>query len=346
MTISTTQYTNTRVLISKIPEGAAPTKEHFQTITVSEDKPTILEEGSVFVKNVIFSMDPYIRQEFTQGASQTKVIGFGIAQVLLSNNPRFPLGSLFFGNLHWETYSLIPAASLEMVVPMVLDPELPISVYNGVLGTSGFTVWDSLRRVADLKAGETIYISSAAGTLGQLAGQLAKRKGLRVIGSAGSDEKVTFLTETLGFDAAFNYKTQDRRQALTAAAGPKGLDIYYDLVFDDTLEIVLDLLNPHGRIIAVGIVAVHQGDQPPAAPQNLVNILLKQLRFEGYTVYENFDQWGAFCEDMTPLVKKGEIKYAETVKEGGVAVVVETYLQVLKGAFKGKVSVLTGAADI
>ncbi|KAF9123146.1 hypothetical protein BGW39_009235, partial [Mortierella sp. 14UC] len=78
-------------------------------------------------------------------------------------------------------------------------------------------------------------------------------------------------------------------------------------------------------------------DQPPAAPQNLINILMKQLRFEGYTVYENFDQWGAFCEDMTPLVKKGEIKYAETVKEGGVEVVAETYLQVLGGAFKGKI---------
>ncbi|KAF9124049.1 hypothetical protein BGW39_008510, partial [Mortierella sp. 14UC] len=163
MTVSNTQYTNTRVLISRIPEGVAPTKNHFQTITVTEDKPTVLGEGSVFVKNVIFSMDPYIRHEFEQGANQTRVIGFGIAKVLLSNNPRFPKDSLFFGNLHWETYSLIPATSLEMVVPMVLDPELPISVYNGVLGTSGFTVWDSLRRVADLKAGETIYISSAAG---------------------------------------------------------------------------------------------------------------------------------------------------------------------------------------
>ncbi|KAG0381235.1 hypothetical protein BGX24_000005 [Mortierella sp. AD032] len=341
-----TIYTNTRVLISQIPEGVAPTKEHFQTVTITEDKPVALKEGSVFVKNVIFSLDPYIRHEFPAGATQTRVIGFGIAQVLLSNNPSFPQGSLFFGNLHWETYSLIPATSLEMVVPMVLDAELPISVYNGVLGTSGFTVWDSLRRVADLKAGETIYISSAAGTLGQVAGQLAKRKGLRVIGSAGSDEKVAFLKNTLGFDDAFNYKTQDRREALTAAVGSQGLDIYYDLVFDDTLEIVLDLLNPHGRVIAVGIVAAHKGDQPLAAPANLVNILLKQLRFEGYTVYENFDQWGAFCEEMTPLVKKGEIKYAETVVDGGVGVVVETYLKVLKGAFKGKVSVLTGAADL
>ncbi|KAH7059808.1 alcohol dehydrogenase [Linnemannia elongata] len=343
-TSNITEYTNTRVLISKIPEGVAPNKDHFKTITVTETKP-VLEEGSVFVKNVIFSLDPYIRHEFLPGTTQTPVIGFGIAKVLQSSNASFPVGSTFFGNLPWETYTTLSATALALVVPLQLDSELPLSVYNGVLGTSGFTVWDSLRRVADLKAGETIYISSAAGTLGQVAGQLAKRKGLRVIGSAGSDEKVAFLTSTLGFDAAFNYKTQDPRSALTSAVGPAGLDIYYDLVFDSTLETVLDILNPHGRIISVGIVAAHQG-QAVAAPKNLVNILMKQLRFEGYTVYENFDQWGLFCEEMTPLVKSGEIKYAETVVEGGVDVVVETYLNVMKGVYKGKVSVLTGAADL
>jgi len=104
-----------------------------------------------------------IRHEFPAGAKETEVIGFGIAQVMDSKNSRFPVGSTFFGNLNWETYSLLYASSLESVVPLTLDPEIPISVYNGVLGTSGFTVWDSLRRIADLKAGETIYTSSAAG---------------------------------------------------------------------------------------------------------------------------------------------------------------------------------------
>ncbi|KAF9929706.1 hypothetical protein FBU30_001274 [Linnemannia zychae] len=337
--MTVTQHINTRVLVSRIPEGVSPNKSHFETIAVSEDKP-VLKEGDVFVKNIAFSLDPYIRHEFaSETTTQTSVLGFGIAEVLDSANPQFPIGTQFFGDLPWETFSTFQSSQLQNVLPLQTDPEIPLSVYNGVLGTSGFTVWDSLRRVADLQPGKTIYISSAAGTLGQLAGQLAKRKGLRVIGSAGSDEKVDFLTKTLGFDGAFNYKTQDRREALTQLAGPAGLDIYYDLVFDDTLEIVLDLLNPHGRIITVGVVAIHHG-QAPARPQNLIQILIKQLRFEGYIVYENFDQWGAFCEEMTPLVKNGEIKYAETVVEGGVEVIVDTYLKVLKGAFKGKVSVI------
>lgn len=110
-----------------------------------------------------YSTHPDIRHEFLPGTTQTPVIGFGIAKVLQSSNASFPVGSTFFGNLPWETYTTLSATALALVVPLQLDSELPLSVYNGVLGTSGFTVWDSLRRVADLKAGETIYISSAAG---------------------------------------------------------------------------------------------------------------------------------------------------------------------------------------
>lgn len=173
--------------------------------------------------------------------------------------------------------------------------------------------------------------------MGQLAGQLAKRQGLRVIGSAGTDEKVAYLKNELGFDAAFNYKTQDRRQALTELA-PQGLDIYYDMVFDDTVEIALDLLNPHGRIISVGLLAMNQG-QEPVAPKNLIHILMKQLRYEGYMVYEYYDQWEAFWKEVTPLVKNGEIKFSETVVEGGLDVIAETYDRFLQGGYKGKVSV-------
>ncbi|KAG0002108.1 hypothetical protein BGZ80_006024 [Entomortierella chlamydospora] len=137
---------------------------------------------------------------------------------------------------------------------------MPLSAYNGVLGVPEFTIWDSLNSKGDLKASETIYISSAAGTLGQFAGQLAKRKGLRVIGSAGSDEKAAFLKNGHGLWISV--------LALAEAAGPAGLDIYYELVGDDTVEIALDLLNPCGRILAVGILAAHQNAEP-YLPKNL-----------------------------------------------------------------------------
>ncbi|KAG0292048.1 hypothetical protein BGZ97_005710 [Linnemannia gamsii] len=324
MTASATQFTNTRVLISQLPEGNKPE----------------LEEGSIFVKNAIFSLDPYILHDFSKGNKESSVTGFGIGKIIDSKNPAFPVGSTFFGPIRWESYSRLTkdqGLSEAVNLDAGLDKDVPLSVYNGVLGLSGFTVWDSLKRRGDLKKGETIYISSAAGTLGQLAGQLAKRQGLRVIGSAGTDEKVAYLKNELGFDAAFNYKTQDRRQALTELA-PQGLDIYYDMVFDDTVEIALDLLNPHGRIISVGLLAMNQG-QEPVAPKNLIHILMKQLRYEGYMVYEYYDQWEAFWKEVTPLVKNGEIKFSETVVEGGLDVIAETYDRFLQGGYKGKVSV-------
>ncbi|KAF9079646.1 hypothetical protein BGX27_006152, partial [Mortierella sp. AM989] len=189
-----------------------------------------------------------IRPDFSEGKNESSVVGFGLAKVVDSKNPKYPIGALVIAPSGWEEYShIFEPQYLNDVITLdgSTNPKVPLSAYNGVLGVPGFTVWDSLNSVGDLKTGETIYISSAAGTLGQLAGQLAKRKGLRVIGSAGSDEKVAFLKNELGFDAAFNYKTQDKRTALTEAVGPSGLDIYYDLVGDDTTEVVLDLLNPH-----------------------------------------------------------------------------------------------------
>ncbi|KAG0246929.1 hypothetical protein B0O80DRAFT_419220 [Mortierella sp. GBAus27b] len=331
---------NTRVLISKIPEGAAPDKSHFRTVVVNEEVPE-LKEGAVYVKNILISLDPYIKYYFPEGTDETTVGGFGISKVVNSKNAKFPIGSTFFGPVRWETFSVLddPQELKESVnLDRSIDPEIPLSVYNGVLGLSGFTVWDSLNRVGDLKKGETIYIPSAAGTLGQLAGQLAKRKGLRVIGSAGSDAKVNFLKTELGFDAAFNYKTQDRRAALVEATGEQGFDIYYDLIFDDTLEIALDLLNPRGRIVAIGTLPTSFGLEG-VARHHLVNLVLKQLRYEGYMVYDHYDQWEAFWKEVTPLVKSGEIKSSETVLKGGVEAIPDAYFRFMNGEYKGKVSI-------
>ncbi|KAF9192846.1 hypothetical protein BGZ51_004609 [Haplosporangium sp. Z 767] len=334
------QVSNTRVLVSKIPEGVAPDRSHFRTVTVIEDAQE-LKDGAIYIQNLIFSLDPLIQHEFPEGAEETSVIGFAISKVLDSKHPKFPKGSTIFCPANWETYTLLETEQkLGEVINLdaALDPEVPLSAYNGVLGLTGLTVWDSLKKVGDLKEGETIYIPSAAGTLGQLTGQLAKRKGLRVIGSAGSDEKVAFLINELGFDAAFNYKTQDKNQALREALGGAGLDVYYDLLLDDTLDTVLELLNPHGRILSIGCLALHQG-KDTVTLKNLVSIMWKQIRFEGYLVYDRFEQFEAFWEEMTPLVKKGEIKYAETVLLGGVDTIADTYVRFLNGEFKGKVNV-------
>ncbi|KAF8987885.1 hypothetical protein BGZ52_002203 [Haplosporangium bisporale] len=341
MSLSTSQVSNTRVLISKIPEGVAPNKTHFETVTQVEDVP-VLKENEIFVKNIIFSMEPYIRlDDFSDTVQKSRIVGYAIAKVIDSKNPAFPVGATVFSSSEWGQYShiFLPQYLKDVTrIDEMVDPNLPISVYNGVLGVGGFTSWDALQKIGDLKTGETIYVSSAAGTLGQLAGQLAKRKGLRVIGSAGTDAKVQFLLDELGFDAAFNYKTQDKRAALTAAVGEAGLDIYFDLVGDDTVEIALDLLNPHGRVLAVGILAWHQNAKPHV-PTNMINILYKQLRYEGYTVFDRHDVFPQFLQEVGPLVADGSIKYTDTLLHDGVETLGQTYVDLLGGKYTGKVSV-------
>ncbi|KAG0246912.1 NADP-dependent alkenal double bond reductase P2 [Mortierella sp. GBAus27b] len=340
MTQSVKQISNSRVLISQIPEGVAPNKSHFRTVTVTEDVP-ILKENEVFIKNLTFSLDPYIRYAFPDGATESHVVGFAISRVVDSKNPKAPVGALVLAASRWESYThLFEPEYLNDIVVLdnVVDPNIPLSAYNGVLGVAGFTVWDSLKSIGNLKKGETIYISSAAGTLGQLAGQLAKRQGLRVIGSAGSDEKVAFLKNELGYDAAFNYKTQDKRAALTEAVGKEGLDIYYDLVGDDTIQVALDLLNYGGRILYVGILAGHQ-NQEPARPSNLSAILFKKLRYEGYVVFDRYQHMPEFWAELTPLVAKGDIKYRDHIIKEGIEGLPDNYLKLLSGAFSGKVNV-------
>ncbi|KAF9206795.1 hypothetical protein BGZ59_011491 [Podila verticillata] len=336
------QYTNTRVLINKSFEGATPNKSHFRTETVTIEAPE-LKENELFTQALSVSLDPFIRFDFSGDATESSVIGYVLSKVLDSKNPLYPVGSTIFSPAEWAQYSHISnpehLADVNRYDEAIASSGLAPSLFNGILGVPAFTVWHSLKQVGDLKAGETIYISSAAGTLGQIAGQLAKRKGLRVIGSAGSQEKIDYLINELGFDAAFNYKTQDKKQALLTAAGPKGLDIYYDLVGDDTVDIALEVLNPNGRILSIGVLAMHQ-NAAPYAPKNTINILMKQLRYEGYLVFENYAHFPQFWEEMVPLVKSGEIKFKETVIEGGkVEALGEAYVNVLAGKYSGKVSV-------
>ncbi|KAG0340191.1 hypothetical protein BG004_006525 [Podila humilis] len=354
------QYSNSRVLISKIPEGTAPNKSHFRTETITIDAPE-LKENELFVKSIIFSLDPWIRHEFPDGVTESPVVGYVQSKVLDSKNPKYPVGSIVFSPGEWAEYNhVVDPVHLEdsnRYDEIIESSGLPASNFNGVLGVPGLTVWHSLEKVGNLKAGETIYISSAAGTLGQIAGQLAKRRGLRVIGSAGTQEKINYLINELGFDAAFNYKSENKKEALlTAAAGgpdnnnKAGIDVYYDLVGDETVDLALEVLNDKGRIISIGALSNHD-NKAPAQLRNIEHILWKQLRYEGYLVFEHYDNFPRFWEELVPLVKSGQFKFSEQVVDArtknndgaishlDVGVIAESYVDLLQGKFKGKVSV-------
>ncbi|KAF9968479.1 hypothetical protein BGZ73_009249 [Actinomortierella ambigua] len=368
--MSPNQFSNKQVLIRPMADGVQPNESHFRTVTITQDKPT-LGPNQLFVKNLCFAMEPLMFYDFSSGANESKVRGFGIAQVLESTNINVPPGSIVHITMPWEEYSVIDAQPGNPLGDVIVHspsdrhlrwPNTPLSVYNGVLGIAGFTAWDALGVHGKLKAGEVIYVNSAAGTLGSLAGQLAKRKGLRVIGSAGSQAKLDYLKNELGFDEVFNYKNpggvrqgleqalvslsakqiakQEGSTAVTTRASSVGLDVYFDLVNDvASLEAVMDLMNTHGRILSVGFIADQLNIKPDRGPKNFLQILIKQLEWCGYIVMERYMHYRDFVDEVEPLVGSGEIKFVEHVVDARVDDIPSYFIKAQQGAYQGRVNV-------
>jgi len=205
----------------------------------------------------------------------------------------------------------------------------PLSVYLGALGMTGMTAWAGLELVG-VKAGEVIYVSGAAGAVGSVAGQLAKLRGCRVIGSAGSDQKLKFLREECGFDRAFNYKTGSVFEQLKLAT-PEGIDVYFDNVGSETLEAALSALRVHGRIIACGSISVYNDEKPRPGPCNLFNVTTKRLTIKGLLVLDWLDRWKDFEQETGRYFREGKLKHRETVVEG-----IERAVPAFIGLFEGQ----------
>ncbi|KAG0243866.1 hypothetical protein BGW41_001055 [Actinomortierella wolfii] len=262
--------------------------------------------------------------------------GGGVAEVIESKNPDFPVGSVIQGNIGWEEYSVLSQADLATarILPRARESPIPLSSYLGVLGMPGLTAYTSLLEYGDIKAGETIFISAAAGAVGQLVGQIAKRYGLRVVGSVGSDEKVEYLLKELKFDAAFNYKKGNILENLRKAA-PEGIDIYYENVGGETLEAALEHLKDHGRIIASGMISQYN-TKTPYGVRNLFHIVTKRIRFQGFIVYDLAPKYQEqFYKDVYSWLVNKEITYIEDVARG-IDAAPEAFVGLLQGKNFGK----------
>ena len=220
---------------------------------------------------------------------------------------------------------------------MPVDPAVaPVSTALGVLGMPGLTAWVGLLDIGRPKAGETVYVSGAAGAVGSLAGQIAKLKGCRVIGSAGSPEKVAWLQE-LGFDEAFDYRETDAREALR-----EGIDLYFDNVGGDTLEVALSALRQHGRVVACGAISQYNATERPPGPRNMSYVVTKRLRIEGFIVIDHFDSFPAFLAEVGAAgCATGRCAYRETVVDG-LEHAPEALLGLLSGENIGKMLVKIG----
>ncbi|KAI6699040.1 hypothetical protein NL676_019159 [Syzygium grande] len=284
--------------------------------------------GAIAVKNLYLACDPYnlnLIKDFTQLGSP--VPGYGVARVLESGHPNFKKGDLVWGITGWEEYSLITAPETCFKIK---HANVPLSYYTGLLGMPGLTAYVGFFEVCSPKKGETVFISSAAGAVGQLVGQFAKSLGCYVVGSAGSKEKVDLLKNKFGFDDAFNYKEELDLDAALKRCFPEGIDIYFENVGGKMLDAVLLNMKLHGRITVCGMISQYSLEQPEGV-HNLLNLLRKRVRMEGFIVYDYCHLYPKFLETVLPQIKEGKIVYVEDIAEG-----LENGPAALVGVFSGR----------
>ena len=326
------------VRLASRPQGW-PTEDTFEVAEVEVPTPG---DGQILVRNIFMSVDPYMRGRMNDVKSYVPPFQVGapleggaVGEVVASNAEGFAVGDHVLHGLGWREYAVVGAKHAVKVDANVA----PLSTYLGVLGMPGLTAYAGLLATAEFKPGDVVFVSGAAGAVGQIVGQIARLKGAsRVIGSAGSAEKVKYLTEELGFDAAFNYKDGPVAEQLAAAA-PDGIDVYFDNVGGEHLEAAISSLNLHGRVAVCGAIAQYNDTKPPAAPRNLALLIAKRLTLRGLLVSDHQNLQQQFISEVGPWIANGDLKYTETVVDGGVRQAPSAFLGMLRGDNTGKMLV-------
>ena len=319
-----------------------PDEELFEVAETAIPDPA---EGQVLIRNAFFSVDPYMRPRmndvrsyvapFTLGEAMT---GGAVGRVVASRDERHAEGDWVLHYLGWREWALTDGAAVRR-----LDPEAaPVSTALGVLGMPGFTAWYGLFALGRPQEGDTVLVSGAAGAVGSAAGQMAAIAGCRVVGSAGSAEKLAWLRD-LGFDGVFNYREQSAREALAELA-PEGIDIYFDNVGGDHLEAAIGALRTYGRVVACGSISRYNDAEPSPGPRNMFLVVTKRLRIEGFIIRDHYDRFGDFVAEASEWVRDGRLRYRETVVEG-IENAPKAFLGLLRGENIGKMLVKVGPDD-
>ncbi len=283
------------------------TPDLFEVVTL-ETPP--LEDGQILLKQTHMSLDPAMkgwmmedRESYIPPVELGDIMrSSGVAQVLESNNDQFDVGDRVVGMIGWTEYAVSQGQGLQK-----LPPEVSEEAVLCVLSLPGLTAYQGLVVIGKPKAGETLVVSGAAGSVGSMVGQIAKAEGLRVVGTAGSDEKCAWLTDDLGFDAAINYKSDDLAKQLRAAT-PNGVDLYFENTGGPVQHIVYGLMNAHGRIIVCGMIADYNTDKPAPGP-NWINMIRKRLTVTGFALPDHWDTMPAMMQELTKYLQAGKLKY-------------------------------------
>ncbi|XP_065864946.1 NADP-dependent alkenal double bond reductase P2-like [Euphorbia lathyris] len=315
---------NKKVVLKKyVTEGYAEQSD-LETITSSINLK--IPEGTkdaVLLKNLILSCDPYMRRcmtprdpsHYLPSFELGKALnGLGVVKVVESTHPNYKKGDLAWGYTEWEEYTLLVSPPLLIKIDHS-DSSLPLSYYSGILGIPGLTAYAGFYEVCSPKEGEYVYVSAAAGAIGQLVGQFAKLMGCYVVGSAGTKEKVDLLKNKFGFDEAFNYKEEHDLNDALKRYFPKGIDIYFENVGGKMLDAVILNMNLNGRIAVCGMVSQYNLGKNEGI-YNLIDIVYKRILIKGFHVFDYLPQYGKFLDVALPYIKQGKLTYVEDIFEG------------------------------
>ena len=324
---------NARILLSSRPQGWV-TPENFETVEASTPD---IEEGQILVRNIWLSLDPYMRGRMNDAKSYVPPFEVGevlqgqaVAEVVASKHEKFAEGDLVTGMFGWENYTRSDGEGVRRLE----GGGVPPSYYLSILGITGLTAYIGLFDIGRLQEGETVFVSAAAGAVGSAAGQMAKLKGCRVVGTAGSDEKIDYLTNELVFGAAFNYKTAKLSRALKESC-PDGIDLNFENVGGDILEAVLPRMNTYGRVAVCGMIAHYNDETPRPGPRTLPLVISKRLKLQGFIVSDHLDRMKPFIQEASGWIAEGKVKQRETVAEG-IESAPEAFIGMLKGDKIGK----------
>lgn len=310
--------------------------------TLVEEELPPLKEGEILCEAVWFSVDPYMRPYSVNSPTGVTMIGSQVARVIESRHPDYNVGIHVVGHFGWQTRTIFsvdqPPSSLWLSKPFIIPDfsGLPLSLALGVLGMPGNTAYFGFLEICKPKPGDVVVVSGAAGAVGSHVGQLAKVKGCKVIGFAGSDDKVKWLTDDLKFDVAFNYKTTDITAALKKAA-PEGVDCYFDNVGGTLSSAVIAQMKERGRISVCGSISSYNEDYKniPLAPILQPSFVWKQLTMEGFVVKRWSDKWEEGIDYNLQLIKEGKLIHRETVTQG-FENIVKAFIGMLRGENVGK----------
>ncbi|MFC4249875.1 NADP-dependent oxidoreductase [Sinimarinibacterium flocculans] len=325
--------TNRQFKLKQRPVGMVK-REDFEFAKADVPEPG---DGEFLVRIAYLSLDPAMRGWMNEGKSYVPPVGLGevmragaVGEIVKSNHPKFAVGEHVVGMFGVQDYAVSNGKGVTRV-----DPKLaPLPVYLGTLGMPGMTAYFGLLEIGKAKAGDTVVVSGAAGAVGQVVGQIAKIKGCRVVGIAGGADKCRYVVDELGFDACIDYKNEDVKKGLKQHC-PQGVNVYFDNVGGEILDIVLTQLAMHARIVICGAISQYNNTTPVKGPSNYMSLLVNRATMAGMVVFDWADRYGEAAREMGGWLQSGKLKTREDVVEG-LETFPETLLKLFKGENTGK----------